>query len=43
MTAWPIEIMPEWLDDFVGNTLLPTEDEELIFMESIGGLLHRIH
>lgn len=37
MTAWPIEIMPEWLDDFVGNTLLPTEDEELIFMESIGG------
>ena len=23
MTAWPIEIMPEWLDDFVGNTLPP--------------------
>ena len=37
MTAWPIEIMPEWLDDFVGDTLLPTEDDELIFMESGGG------
>ena len=36
MTAWPIEIMPEWLDDFVGDTLLPTEDDELIFMESGG-------
>ena len=37
MTAWPIEIMPEWLDDFVGDSLLPAEDDELIFMESGGG------
>lgn len=37
MTAWPIEIMPDWLDDFVGDGLLPTEDDELIFMESGGG------
>ena len=37
MTAWPIEIMPDWLDDFVGDGLLPTEDDELIFQESGGG------
>ena len=37
MTAWPFGIMPEWLDDFVGDGLLPTEDDELIFQESGGG------
>ena len=37
MTAWPIEIMPDWLDDFGGDGLLPTEDDELIFQESGGG------
>ena len=37
MTAWPFGIMPEWLDDFVGDSLLPAEDDELIFMESGGG------
>ena len=37
MTAWPIEIIPDWLDDFVGDGLLPTEDDELIFMESGDG------
>lgn len=36
MTAWPFGIMPEWLDDFVGDGLLPTEDDELIFQESGG-------
>ena len=37
MTAWPVEVMPEWLDDFVGDTLLPTEDDEIIPMESSSG------
>ena len=37
MSAWPVEIMPDWLDDFVGDGFLPTEDDELIFLGSSGG------
>ena len=37
MTFWFFGLMPDCLNDFIGMLLLPTEDDELIFLESGGG------
>ena len=36
MTFWFFGLMPDCLNDFIGKLLLPTEDDELIFLESGG-------